>query len=442
MSIDTPTTCIIGAGSTGIAVAKQLRDRGLDFDCYELGDRVGGNWVFRNSNGVSASYRSLHINTSRERMEFSDFPMPKSYPDFPRHDHIAEYFDAYVDHFGYRDRIRFGVGVEHVAPSGNGGFDVRTSDGEARRYGAVVVANGHHWNPRWPEPAFPGSESFEGQQMHSHSYEEEAQIAGKDVVVLGMGNSAMDIAVDASYHSKSTILAVRRGAYIVPKYIFGRPLDRAGPADTLPPKIRFPIMQRVLTSQTGRMSDYGLPEPDHKFAHAHPTVSGRILDRLAHGAITVKPNIASLKGKTVEFVDGTAAHADLVVYCTGYKITFPFFDEDFVSARDNELRLYQFMFHPEVDNLFFPGLIQPLGALMPVAERQGSLIGESLLGRFALPPRPVMERDIDRKRAEMKKRYVASKRHTIQVDQELYMRGLVKELKAGRERARTVSVAV
>jgi dimethylaniline monooxygenase (N-oxide forming) len=427
-------TCLIGAGSTGIAVAKALHERGLDFDCFELSDRVGGNWVFKNSNGVSAAYKSLHINTSRERMEFSDFPMPTRYPDFPRHDHIAEYFDAYVDHFGFRDDIHFNVAVEHVQPLPDGGFGVRTSDGEMRGYDAVVVANGHHWDPRWPEPSFPGSDTFEGEQMHSHSYEHESQLAGKDVVVLGMGNSAMDIAVDASYHSESTILAARRGAHIVPKYVFGRPLDRRSPADRLPPRLRFPLMRGVLKSQVGKMTDYGLPEPDHKFGQAHPTVSGRILDRLAHGAITVKPNIERLEGETVHFVDGTEAHADLVVYCTGYKITFPFLDEDVVSTQDNELRLYRSMFHPEVGNLFFPGLVQPLGAIMPIAERQGNLIGEALRGRYALPPRATMERDIDHRRAAMKKRYVASKRHTIQVDQEIYLRELSKEIEEGRRR--------
>ena len=430
-----PRTCIIGAGSTGIAVAKALQERGLDFDCFELGDRVGGNWVFRNINGISSSYKSLHINTSRERMEFSDFPMPTRYPDFPRHDHIAEYFDSYVDHFGFRDRIRFGVGVDHVAPLEEGGFEVRTSDGETRAYEAVVVANGHHWDPRWPEPPFPGADDFEGEQMHSHFYEDETQLRDRDVVVLGMGNSAMDIAVDASYHARSTTLAARRGAYIVPKYVFGRPMDKSSPADNLPPAIRFPLMQRVLRTQVGRMSDYGLPEPDHKFGHAHPTVSGRILDRLGHGAITVKPNIASLSGETVTFVDGSEVHADLVVYCTGYKITFPFLDEDFIAARDNELRLYRSMFHPGVTGLYFPGLVQPLGAIMPIAERQGALIGEALRGRFELPSRAEMERDIDRHWKKMRKRYVATTRHTIQVDFEVYLRDPAKELERGRERA-------
>ena len=105
---------MIGAGSSGIAAAKTLHERGFEFDCFEKSDRVGGNWVYKNANGMSAAYRSLHINTSRERMEYPGFPMPKSYPDFPHHTHIARYFDDYVDHYGFRDRITFGTGVERA----------------------------------------------------------------------------------------------------------------------------------------------------------------------------------------------------------------------------------------------------------------------------------------------------------------------------------------
>ena len=125
-----PRTCIIGAGSSGIAAAKALHERGLPFDCFEKSDRVGGNWVFANKNGMSAAYRDLFINTSRQRMAYSDYPMPESYPDFPHHTHIAAYFNDYVDHFGFRDRIRFGVGVDHVARRADGVYDVRLTTGE------------------------------------------------------------------------------------------------------------------------------------------------------------------------------------------------------------------------------------------------------------------------------------------------------------------------
>ena len=223
---DSPRVCVIGAGSSGISTAKILNERGIDFDCFELSDRIGGNWVWGNRNGLSASYTSLHINTSRKRMEFSDFPMPDYLPEFARHDQIAKYFDDYADHFGIRDRISFGVGVDHVEPLEGGGFDVTLTTDEVRQDDAVCVANGHHWDPRLPEPPFPGSDNFNGEQIHSHEYVDEAQLKDKRVVVLGMGNSAMDIAVDASYHSKATYLAARSGVHVIPKYVFGRAYDQ------------------------------------------------------------------------------------------------------------------------------------------------------------------------------------------------------------------------
>src|SRR4051812_49512407 len=156
MSRELPTACIIGAGSSGIAAAKKLHDAGIPFECFEKSDRVGGNWVFGNRNGMSSAYRSLHINTSRDRMEYADFPMPRDYPDFPHHTQIARYFDDYVDHFGFRDRITFDAGVERAERTTDGTWQVTLDNGETREYDALLVANGHHWNPRWPEPAFPG----------------------------------------------------------------------------------------------------------------------------------------------------------------------------------------------------------------------------------------------------------------------------------------------
>jgi dimethylaniline monooxygenase (N-oxide forming) len=429
-----PRACVIGAGSSGIAAIKTLHQRGFDVDAYETSDRVGGNWVFRNRNGMSSSYSTLHINTSRERMEYSDFPMPKSYPDFPRHDQIAEYFDAYVDHFGFRDRIRFECGVDRAERLADGTWEVTSAAG-TERYDALFVANGHHWDARWPEPAFPGSDTFEGEQLHSHEYVEPAQLAGKDVVVLGMGNSAMDIAVDASYVANSTVLCSRRGAHIVPKYFFGRPMDQMAASPKIPWKIRQKAFEGMMKIAVGDYERYGLPTPDHKLGQAHPTISGRILDRLVHGAIAYKPNIARLEGDRVHFADGTSVHADVVVYCTGYKVTFPFFDPDLISAPENDLPLFRRVFHPDLRNVFFVGLLQPLGAIMPLAETQSGWVCDYLQGRYALPADADLRRDIEQERAAMFKRYVSSKRHTMQVDFDDYLVALGKERRRGAERA-------
>jgi Flavin-binding monooxygenase-like len=435
-SSEHPRACIIGAGSSGIAAAKALHERGIPFDCFEKSDRVGGNWVFGNKNGMSAAYRDLCINTSRPKMEYADFPMPESYPDYPHNTHIADYFDSYVDHFGFREKIVFETGVQCASRREDGVWEIELDTGETRLYDALLVANGHHWNPRWPEPAFPGADTFTGEQLHSHSYRESSLFTGKRVVVLGIGNSAVDIAVESSYVASHTYLAARRGAWILPKYIFGKPSDQYPYPIVLPLKLRLLLIHRGIRRYTGPPERFGLPKPDHRFGEAHPTISGRILDRLQHGAITPKPNIASLDGSEVRFVDGSAVDADIVVYCTGYKITFPFFDPDLISAPDNHIELFRRVFHPEIPGLFFIGLLQPIGAIMPLAEAQGALVGDYLLGNYALPPAAKLLADIDAEQAAMRKRYVASKRHTIQVDFYEYLSELKKERQAGAARAR------
>jgi thioredoxin reductase len=432
-----PRVCLIGAGSSGIAAAKALHERGIAFDCFEKSDRIGGNWVFENKNEMSAAYRDLFINTSRPRMEYSDFPMPASYPDFPHHSQIAAYFEEYVDHFGFRDHIVFETGVEHAAREQDGSWTVQLDNGETRSYDALIVANGHHWNPRWPEPAFPGSESFTGLQMHAHSYIDNSIFTGKRVVVLGMGNSAMDIAVESSYVAAETHLAARQGVWIVPKYIFGKPVDQLRNDPRVPFKVRQRMTQQLIRSYSGPPERYGLPKPNHRFGEAHPTVSGRILDRIQHGTITPRPNIDSFAGSTVHFVDGTSAEADVVVYCTGYKITFPFFDEDLIAAPENHIELYRRVFHPDIPNVFFIGLLQPLGAIMPLAEAQGAWVGDHLLGDYELPSPSEVRAAIAADQAAMRERYVASKRHTIQVDYDDYLHDLSRERRAGAERART-----
>ena len=152
--------CVIGAGSSGIASCQVLDARGIPFDCFEKGSGIGGNWRYDNDNEMSSAYESLHINTSRPMMQYATYPMPDEYPDFPNHRQIAAYFDDYVDHFGFRDKIRFNTEVTRVERS-DGGWEVTLDDGSTHRYRAVMVANGHHWNPRYPEPPFPGEFSGE-----------------------------------------------------------------------------------------------------------------------------------------------------------------------------------------------------------------------------------------------------------------------------------------
>ena len=427
------SVCVIGAGSSGIAACQVLSARGIAFDCFEKGSQIGGNWRYRNDNGMSAAYRSLHINTSRGMMAYRAFPMPEHLPPYPNHWQIAEYFDSYVDHFGLRERITFRTEVVSAEPDRREWkVTFRGVDGgepETRRYRAVLVANGHHWDPRWPEPPFPGSEGFTGEQMHAHAYDEPGIFVGKRVLVLGIGNSACDIAVEASRVAQATFLAMRRGAYVIPKFVGGRPTDEtAGPwFSRLPLSVQRVFMSAMLRQSQGKMTDYGLPKPDHKLLEAHPTVSSDLLPRLGHGDIKVKPNIARFEASDVVFEDGSRESVDIVVYCTGYKISFPFLAPELIDAGDNQVALYRRVVSPEHPGLYFIGLVQPLGAVMPVAEAQSEWVADILEGKVRLPSHERMRQVIEREQGRMRARYVASKRHTIQVDFQPYLRTLARE---------------
>ncbi|MDF2692321.1 MAG: Monooxygenase [Labilithrix sp.] len=250
-----------------------------------------------------------------------------------------------------------------------------------------------------------------------------------------MGNSAMDIAVEASEVAARTFLSGRRGVHVIPKYAFGRPLDQFFTSARLPWPIRQRLGEAIHRLAVGDMERYGLPKPDHRLGEAHPTISGRILDRLTHGAITPKPNVAALLGDRVRFVDGSIEPADVIVYCTGYKVTFPFFDPAFIEAKDNDLPLFMRVFHPEHRGLGFIGLLQPLGAIMPLAEAQGRWLVRLLEGDYALPPATEMRAHMDEERRRMFARYVKSKRHTMQVDFDDYLMELEQEMHRGLKRA-------
>lgn len=427
--------CVIGAGSSGITACQVLGARGIPFDCFEKGSHVGGNWRYENDNGMSSAYRSLHINSSRKLMSFKAFPMPEDYPDYPSHQHIATYFDAFAERFGLGQRIRFNTEVISVEPVGaEWEVTVENADGQRAtdRYRAVLVANGHHWDPRWPEPSFPGADGFEGEQIHAHYYREPGLLEGRRVLVLGIGNSAVDIAVESSRIADATFLAMRRGAYVLPKYLNGKPIDEAAPpiASRLPLPVQRFFISRRLKVAIGEMTDYGLPKPDHKLLEAHPTVSSELLSRVGHGDIAVKPNIDRFAGgRTVRFVDGSEEEVDLVVYCTGYKISFPFLGAEVFPVRDNRLPLYRRVVAPERPGLYFIGFIQPLGPIMPIAEAQSEWVADLLRGKASLPSVGETQAEIADYERTMGKRFVSSKRHTIEVDFHPYLRQIRRERK-------------
>jgi hypothetical protein len=224
----------------------------------------------------------------------------------------------------------------------------------------------------------------------------------------------------------------------VPKYVFGRPADqvfKTNPRLPLGLQRRFGRMLPRLVS--GRMEDFGLPTPDHKFLEAHPTVSSELLLRLGSGDAIAKPNVASLERDSVRFTDGSVEPIDAIVYATGYRITFPFFDPEFISAPGNVLPLYKRMFKPGVDDLGFIGFGQAIPTIFPFAECQAKLAGRWLAGDWAPPDRFEMEDEIRADERRFTKHYNKRPRHTMQLDYYVYEHDLRQRvIPAGQERAR------
>ena len=431
-----PRTAIIGAGSSGLAVLKALLDADVPAVCFERGSKVGGNWVFENDNQQSRIYRSLRINTSRSRMQFSDFPMPRDYPDYAGHEQVGRYFEAYANAFDLKRSITFRTCVKRVEPA-LGGFSLTTSDGRRETFSAVVVANGHHWDPAFPDPAIDGP--FSGAILHSHDYvspDEPQALRGKRVVVVGIGNSAVDIASELAAAGCQVSLSTRRGAWVLPRYVFGRPIDQAGKLlGLLSDDMKTELAELWYRLRVGEPSDYGLPAPDHRLGHAHPTLSDELLPLIRSGKIRIRPAIRRFDGSLACFRDGAAEPVDAVVFATGYKVSFPFFEPSFVSAPNNELPLFLRCFHLEHARLMFAGLCQPLGAIMPLVEAQGQLFARYLTGHYELPEPNAMRERTERERERVRRHFVASPRHTMQVDFDRYLDDIRRETRAGCRRS-------
>ncbi len=435
--------CIIGAGPSGLSVAKNFAQLGIPFDCLEREDDVGGNWYY--GKPASSVYRSTHLISSKTLTEFPDFPMPDDWPEYPSHELVLEYFRDYARQFGLYERIEFQTAVERIEPMGESPaaarsdpvqWDVTPRGGPTRRYRGVVIANGHHWDPKWPD--YPGQ--FTGMSLHSAAYKTPDVLAGRRVLVIGAGNSGCDIAVESAQNAARTFHSTRRGYHYIPKFILGRPADRCG---ELLLKLRVPLFLRRLITQSlvklaiGWPQDYGLKKPDHRFLESHPIINSQMMYYVGHGDIRPKPDVAHFDGGVVHFIDGSAEPIDVVIYATGFKISFPFIDTRHLNWRDGRPDLYLNVFHPRYDNLFVAGLIQPDSGLWGLVDYQAQLIARFIRAQDENPPLADQFREQKAgRRPELAGgiRYIDSSRHRLEVEHFSYRRRLkrmIARMKAG-----------
>jgi cation diffusion facilitator CzcD-associated flavoprotein CzcO len=417
---ETDKVCIIGAGSSGLAAAKTFAERGIPFDCLERENDIGGLW--NETTGTGVVYDTTYLVSSRKYTGFEDYPMPEEYPTYPSHREALAYLREYAQNFGILDRIQFNTTVERVKRTDDGWL-VHIAGARPRLYRALVIATGHHDVPRFPK--IPGK--FTGEIMHSRDYRSVKQLIDKVVVVVGAGNSACDIVVDATSVSRAVYQSMRRGTYFVPKFMLGRPTDGiVNFCEKMPmPRglrnVIYTIWHKLMVGSNAR---YGLPEPEHRIMDTHPTMNTVLPQLAAHGRIGIKPEITELKGRKVCFADGTEVEADLLIHATGYEIALPLIDNDLAFDAEGRLRLFANVFHPELDDFFAVGLIQANGSIWRLADDQSKLVASFLIAAAEGHERAAWFRSLKAQGHDhaSQSSYVQTERHRLEANYYAYRR--------------------
>ncbi|NRH27011.1 NAD(P)/FAD-dependent oxidoreductase [Pseudomonas sp. MS19] len=363
---------IIGAGPMGLCTARQLKKHGIDFVGFELNSDVGGLWDIDNPH--STMYNSAHLISSKSTTQFSEFPMRDEVAPYPHHSEMRRYFRDYADHFQLKTHYQFNTRVVEVNRLERGWQLISEQNGVRRnwQFDGVLIANGTLHKPN--SVSLPGD--FDGQVMHSSEYRSAAVFEGKRVLVVGCGNSACDIAVDAVHRAASVDISVRRGYYFLPKFILGKPTDTFGGAIKLPRPLKQRLDGLLVRALVGKPSNYGLPDPDYKLYESHPVMNSLVLHYLGHGDIKARRDISKVDGKQVTFTDGEQGEYDLILQGTGYKLDYPFIDRAHLNwpEKAGAPQLYLNVFHPQYDDLFMMGMVEASGLGWQGRDEQAELV--------------------------------------------------------------------
>ncbi len=367
--------CIVGAGPGGLAAARAFLNLGLEVDVFERHSGVGGIWD--RSNAGTPMYESAHFISSRDLSAFHGYKMPSDYPDYPNQRQILAYIQGFSDAYGLTEHIRFSTSVDDASFDGTH-WQVRTSDGHTRTYRTLTCANGTQWYPVMP--TYAGQETFTGTIMHSQSYSEGSQLTGKRVLVVGAGNSGVDIACDAARFASQASISVRRGYHLIPKHILGMPADAFGESGPhLPVKAAQFVFPKLLKLVVGDPSKHGWPKPDHKLFETHPIVNDQILHYLRHGDLSVCREVAAFDGDQVVFTDGKRQPFDLVIMATGYETKVPYLDRSMFQWKGNRPNLFLRLFSQSQPGLAAIGFTEGDGGAYELFDDMADMIARTAL---------------------------------------------------------------
>jgi dimethylaniline monooxygenase (N-oxide forming) len=388
---------IVGAGWSGLLACKYCLAEGLNTVVLEARDRIGGVWAYTDDPTQTSVMETTRTTSSRCITEISDFPMPADYPDFPWHWQINSYLAAYCARYGLSAHIALNRPVARIRKTA-GKWRIATFDGTEWTAPNIIVASGVHRDPIdvSDDPRF---RNYSGKLVHSGSVKRVSrEFTDETVVVWGGGESASDIASEASGIVNHIYFCIPNGQWFLPRVV-----------DRWPP---FPSARRKVVDHTSSRLRL-LLSPTHQYApliyqyleyafgfnghgqeawrtaapyqRSFVNKSSEVLAQLKKGKITPKRDVLRCDGKMVHFSDGTVARVDLIVTCSGYRASFPFF-EDAIGADANQRDWFKQVFYDADPSLAFVGFVRPvIGSIPGIAELQSRYVAAVFSGKRRLP---------------------------------------------------------
>lgn len=348
---------IVGAGPAGLAAAACLKQRKIPMRIFEAGDAPAYTW--------RRLYDRLHLHTVRALSGLPGYPMPGRFPRYPSRGQVVEYLDDYARHFGLV--IETGMPVQRAAPEGDG-WRVETPAG-AQSGRALVSATGIFSNPM--QMHYPGEASFRGQIAHSAGYRNATPFAGQRVLLIGVGNSGAEIAVDLAEHGAHPTISIRAGANVVPRELVGIPIQRwAHLIAHLPPGFTQRVLAPVMLRQAvRRQTQAGVPRPTVGILEKPgvPVIGLELLQQARAGAIAIRPAVERFTEQGVRFVDGREEPFDCVLVATGYRPALNYLS-GVLPLDDAGLPRMDGVRSLDVPNLYFVGMYNNIrGTLFNIA---------------------------------------------------------------------------
>jgi len=369
---ETTSVVIVGAGPAGLAAGACLRKAGVDFIILERADQIAPAW--------RRHYERLHLHTVKRFSSLPFLPFPKDYPRYVPRRQMVDYLDSYARTFNLQPR--FGETVRSIRKDGSDWLVENTSS--LIRALFVVVASGYNAEP--VQPVFPGAERFKGHVMHAKDYANGKPFAGQSVLVIGMGNTGAEIALDLVEQGAHPTISLRNGVHIVPRELFGIPIQMFSIlSGILPLRGNSPLLLRIVDRALGDLAPYGIRRPPGPIMQKTsgrariPVIDVGAVKKIQQRAIRIAPGISEITADGAVFADDSKARFDAIIFATGYRANYSSFLPGY--ERDGAIGDVVVNDSSRESGVYFVGLRNSATGLLRDIAREAAMVADDIAQR-------------------------------------------------------------